>query len=106
MRSKPEWHMVYIRKEVADFAEAMERKLQQRDDRGHWLDEGLDKLWDGFLSEVDELCDEVAFGSDFWEPSGTRIGEGTEGEAVDVANYALFLWDMARTKGHGHTEGM
>lgn len=106
MRSQPDWHMLFVRQEVADFAEAMERKLRQRDDRKHWMDEGLDNLWDGFLCEVDELCDEVAFGSDFWEPSGTRIREGAEGEAVDVANYAMFLWDVARTKGYGYTEGM
>jgi len=78
-----------LRPELAAFAEQMERALRRKDDaRGDsWRDESYDWLLDRLAEEVDELAQEVMGRSKL---CGRRI----KAEAVDVANFAMFIASM------------
>jgi NTP pyrophosphatase (non-canonical NTP hydrolase) len=75
----------------------MEAKLAQREDRGSWLDESVLALCEGLNAEVDELDETLTkqFGL-MGNPIAIGTTDETPGEAIDVANYAMFLWDKAR----------
>lgn len=83
-----------LRSAVRAFAEAMERKLQQRDDRPGWESESLEWLANRLQDEQLEL--DVVFDSTFIREAAfyRRIAE----EAVDIANFAMMLWDNATRK--------
>jgi len=85
--------MVEIRKEIMDFALAMEKKIQKHDgDRGdEWKEESVSWLIGRLGDEVDELC--------------TAYFEGESDsdiclEAVDVGAFAMFVYHrmMGRQK--------
>ena len=77
-----------VRIEVADFALLMEAKLAKKDGEGktHWRDLPPEALMEFLEIEVRELHAAMRFLS---------VGEQM-GEAVDVANYAMILWDRLR----------
>lgn len=60
-------------------------KLEQNQHKPHWREEGIWKLFDGLMIEVNELGNAIAY-------------EGPEEirkEAADVANFAAFIADQA-----------
>ena len=75
-----------LRPELAAFAEQMERALRRKDDarRDSWRNESYDWLLQRLTEEVGELTQELM---DQSMPRARRI----EAEAVDVANFALFI---------------
>lgn len=75
-----------VRPEVAAFAVAMEGKLKENDHKGGWSD--CDKHWlmDRLYDEADELCGAVNRG----------VASEIEGEAADVANFAMMIHDISR----------
>jgi len=77
------------RREVVRFADEMERALRERDDeRGDsWRNESVDWLLARLRDEVQELAD-VLF--------GTRTNNAVIEEAVDVANFAMFISERVR----------
>jgi len=81
---------VKLRPELAAFAEQMERALRRKDDtRGDsWRGESYDWLLQRLTEEVGELTQELM---DQSMPRARRI----EAEAVDVANFALFIASVA-----------
>ena len=83
-RSKPQQVNITVRPEVARFAEAMERKLAANDHKPHWRRYStvhlLTRLFDEFL-ELQEAVDD-------------GVPERIRDEAVDVAAFAMMIWDM------------
>jgi NTP pyrophosphatase (non-canonical NTP hydrolase) len=75
------------RVEVHEFAKAMEAKLAEHDcDRGDsWKRAGSDRLLKGLGAEVAELKQELS--------RGTVCLENVRGEAADVANFAMMIFD-------------
>lgn len=75
-----------VRGDVAVFAAAMESKLKLNDHKGGWSD--CDKHWlmTRLYEEADELCDAVNRG----------VGTEIQGEAADVANFAMMIYVHAR----------
>jgi hypothetical protein len=76
-----------VRKEVRWFATEMEKTLRKNDHKGGWKD-----CDNKYLS--DRLCDEIL------ELEGAMFGGGSIEdvikEAVDVANFAMMIADMAK----------
>lgn len=71
------------RKEVQEFAIAMEKKLREHDDRPGWKGDSFECLFSRMLEEAGEvLTDRAAI-----------TGNDPGGEAVDVANFAMMIWD-------------
>lgn len=79
---------VTVRPEVAQFAVLMEAKLAKKDGEGktHWHNLPPEALMEFLEIEVRELHAAMRFLS-----PGEQMGE-----AVDVANYAMILWDRLR----------
>lgn len=77
-----------MRKAVSDFAQAMEEKLRRHDDRRGWDECEIDFLFNRLLQEVAELHEVMCL---------NRISISTpkkvKDEAVDVANFAMMIWD-------------
>ena len=68
------------RKEVKDFAMAMEEKLQKNDHRPHWRGDSIQYLLGRMNDEWNELGDALK-------------GEGDpREELIDIANFAMMLW--------------
>jgi hypothetical protein len=88
--------MVFARKEVVDVAEAMEKKLSQREYLGNWRDESVKDLVDGLNAEIHELIETLLFQMGK-EGNVTRIEftDESQGEIIDCLNYLMFLWDKA-----------
>ena len=85
-----------VRKQVANFAEAMEVKLKQNDHKEHWSEESIDSLYDMLVEEKEELRKELAFA--YRDPDDFDIEQAQE-EAIDVANFAMMIWDnLSRVK--------
>ena len=87
---------VKLRPELAAFAEQMERALRRKDDaRGDsWRGESYYWLLDRLTEEVEELTREI-MGRVTLRP--VRIAA----EAVDVANFALFIASVAADRARG-----
>lgn len=84
-----------MRDEVRKFAEAMERKLQERDDKGGWKD--TDAVWLSLrmFEEGGELIGVIRR----WAYGGLKgVDRKTDilDEAVDVANFAMMICDVFR----------
>jgi hypothetical protein len=80
-----------VRPEVKWMAIEMEKTLRKNDHKGGWQDCSIEYLYAGFFHESVELDDEI-------------YGMGTDrmdydriiAEAVDAANYAMMIADVAR----------
>jgi len=89
-----------IRTEVLIFAEAMEKKLRKNDHKGGWDSESYDYLIARLFEEARELqrttCRANIRGS----------YRAVLGEALDVANFAMMIYDNARRElpKHGSNE--
>lgn len=86
-----------IRKEVADFALVMERKLREKDHKGGWDDMDFGVLLIMLREEVQELDDAIETYKD--TPDGENL-EDMILECADVANFAMMIADRARSR-HG-----
>ena len=94
------------RTEVFLFAEAMERRLRKNDYKGGWKDSTDEYLSVHLLEEVAELLKTlnltkkelelapIAF-KKMMEDKGV-VGHDRMTEAMDVANYAMMLWDNTK----------
>lgn len=71
-----------LRPEVRKFAEAMEQRLRENEDKGGWEKCGLDYLVNRAVEEVQELVDVVKNGVD-----------PLLDEAADVANFLMMICD-------------
>jgi hypothetical protein len=71
------------RKEVKEFAIAMEIKLRENDHKGGWQDMSNEEIVSRILEETAEVIMNLACIS----------GNSPDNEAIDVANFAMFLWD-------------
>ena len=83
IKSKPD-----VRSEVSEFADKMEQKLKKRDGYGGWRHLPLEYLLKKLSGEMNELMTSIQYES----------AEEVMSECVDVANYAMFLWDVMRHK--------
>lgn len=81
-----------IRQEVQAFAEAMEAKLKKNDWKTPWQQEDPEDLLKGLEREVDEMSE--AWGSDSDTPDADVMEE-----LIDIANYAMMIWDNLRARG-------
>ena len=70
-----------MRKEVEQFTEAMEERLKENDHKHHWSNYTPQQMFDRLEQEVDELR---------WAFSN----ESKRHECVDVANFAMMIWDL------------
>lgn len=75
-----------MREEVKWFAEQMEEVLKQNDHKGGWQDMCVGECFDRLIMEMRELKDAILNG-----------GAVTK-EAVDVANFAMFIADNYRRR--------
>jgi len=82
--------MIQPRESVLNFAEIMEMKLSQHDDRPHWVNEDLDYLNKRFAEEVLELAAAI----DSENPNHIVL------EAADVANMAMMIAEKAFNMYH------
>ena len=78
--------MSETRKEIAEFAQAMEAKLRKRDGYGGGQHLPLDYLKQKLQAEAREL--EISLQ---YEPADEVMSE-----CVDVANYCMFIWDILK----------
>ena len=74
------------RKTVADFAEAMEKVLRENDHKGGWEDASEFYFFGRLTEELAEL-QWALFEGNF---------ESMKKEAVDVANFAMMIFDKAK----------
>jgi NTP pyrophosphatase (non-canonical NTP hydrolase) len=84
-----EWRekMIILRKEVKEFAQAMELTLRKHDPKkgkDSWKKDSYGSLFMHLSEEVQETME------------ATHPHE-IEKEAIDVANMAMMIWDNART---------
>ena len=70
-----------MRTEVKRFAEAMEERLQGNDHKHHWSNYTPQEMYDRLKDEVEELT--WALGD-----------EEKASECIDVANFAMMIWDL------------
>lgn len=73
-----------IRKPVEEFARAMEAKLRKNDHKKHWSECGIDYLMYRLRGELMELESAII---------GGRNYDDICDECVDVANFAMFVFD-------------
>lgn len=76
---------------VLEFAERMEKKLDQnrhKGDREGWLNDGEQDLMDRLIEELDEVIDAFENGAD---------PETIADELADVANFCMMVADKVRT---------
>ena len=88
--------MTELRPEVRKFAEAMERKLRQNDNKGGWKYPGaLEYLVDRLETECIELKMELDMQSkQIYRPKMLVLRE-----AADVANFAMMIADVCGALG-------
>ena len=72
-----------VRPEVIAFARAMELKLQLNDSKGGWDNCTTEWLTSRILQETGELI----------LANAAQEGNSPEDEAVDVANFAMMIWN-------------
>ena len=81
-----EWPCVDLRSQLSDFASQCELKLQKNDHKTEWVRLPVEALIRKLEIELEELKVAIQY-------------EGVTdamGEAVDVANFAMMLWDRLR----------
>lgn len=86
------------RESVASFSIEMERKLVKCDHKADWRkdDSFNDQYYFGrLLEEAEELSAELCGMEADLEWETKRLGRVMD-EAVDVANFAMIIWDRAR----------
>jgi NTP pyrophosphatase (non-canonical NTP hydrolase) len=77
-----------LRPEVERFAMGMERKLRQNDFKGGWKQMTVDEMLERLDEEVEELKKAL-------HPMRKENPQRVFKEAVDVANFCLFIADNA-----------
>jgi len=82
--------MVKLRPEVMAFAEAMERKLRENDWKEHWSGFNVSALCERLYEEYQELLIPATI-----DP----CPEDAMGEAVDVGNFAMMIYDVSKRTG-------
>ena len=82
--------MLELRPAVAAFAELMESRLQANDHKGGWSDCTFGYLWQRLGEERQELYRALVRRKRSW-PEVIH-------EAVDVANYAMMIADLALSR--------
>ena len=94
--------VLHCRKEVQEFACLMESKLQENEHKPHWGKCNQEYL----LTRLDEEVEELHKCFFFYSPGGMSFfmdGQHKDkiaGEAADVANFAMMLWDNFGEKNH------
>lgn len=88
-RSEAQPVTVTVRPEVAQFAEAMERKLAANDHKEHWRGESTHSLLSRLFDEFLELQQAIDDGN----------AEEIVSEAADVGNFAMMIADVAGQGG-------
>lgn len=88
-RSKARPISIIVRPTVAAFAVQMELKLRENDHKPHWRESTLDYLEGRLQEEVDELIAELSYA--FFDGDSHNVVM----EAADVANFAMFIADVA-----------
>lgn len=83
--------VIEVRKEVAEFAYAMERKLQKHDVKTHWRELPIEALRRLMMLEIEEY--NVA--REFF------TGVEAMKELVDIANFAMMLRDRIKAESNG-----
>lgn len=76
-----------VREEVILFSKGMEQKLHKRDGYGGWKHLPIPYIKEKLKGEINELLVAISY-----ETSAEVMSE-----CIDVANYAMFLWDIMRT---------
>ena len=79
-----------LRPEVLRFAENMEKKLREHDDRPGWKDNAPEALLARLRQETDELDEAIA--SRMQTTSSSEVMD----EAADVANFCMMIHDVYR----------
>jgi NTP pyrophosphatase (non-canonical NTP hydrolase) len=82
-----------IRPEVMAFAHVMEERLRRNDYKGGWKNCKSDYL-------IKRLCEEYLELRDAIREKG-MWGPWVRGEAADVANFAMMIWDLAMIAENG-----
>jgi NTP pyrophosphatase (non-canonical NTP hydrolase) len=90
------------RKDIVDFAEAMEAKMAKYDrSRGDsWKEENFEFLMDRLDEERDELYEKSGLEMEFEMMSNDDL-ESLIKEAPDVANFAMMIWFQAKRQLEG-----
>ena len=70
-----------MRIEVSNFAEAMEERLQENDHKHHWSNYAPQQMFERLKEELEELT---------W----ALTNEDKMLECVDVATFAMMIWDL------------
>jgi ABC-type oligopeptide transport system ATPase subunit len=81
------------------FAQKMERRLRENDHKSGWEDESVWALMDLLRSEVDELTESLPLTKEEVEDDDGWVSDCIIGEAVDVANFAMMIADVAMKRG-------
>lgn len=76
-----------IREEVMLFSSGMEQKLRKRDGYGGWKNLPLPYIKEKLKGELNELLVALDY----------ETAPEVMSECIDVANYAMFLWDILRS---------
>ena len=84
-----------IRREVLRFTDAMESILQKNDYKGGWQDCNIQFLRARLIEELGEYFARVAINIEYeaTKPLDRRDKELEQKELVDIANFAMMLWD-------------
>lgn len=85
---------------VLDFSEEMERKLKENDHKGGWDKDAIPSMIARLKEEVQELEDVVAkaMKTPEYDPVPVELVQETANEAIDIANFAMMIWDLATRK--------
>lgn len=83
-----------LRKEVQEFAEAMEMQLQKHNDRPGWKDCNIHWLWLRIKQELDELR-ELLFDENGKLQEKINITKVLK-EAADVGNFCMMIADVMK----------
>ena len=70
-----------MRTEIVRFAEEMEERLQENDHKHHWSNYTPQQMFERLKEELEELT---------W----AFTNEDKMLECVDVANFAMMIWDL------------
>jgi NTP pyrophosphatase (non-canonical NTP hydrolase) len=86
-----------IRREVLRFTDAMESVLKKNDYKGGWNECNVSYLRARLVEELGEYFARVAINIDYeaTKPLDARDKELERKELVDIANFAMMLWDRS-----------
>lgn len=82
-----------MRRVIQDFAVILENTLRQNDVKSDWVDSDIDELYSLLIGELIELKDEIEKAR---KCSHAYPNYDMALEAVDVAAFAMFIWDKSR----------